>query len=122
MIVKLGTKCLLGLHKMWISHCIIIHQTITDNIIIEEMNDIRDEIEMIYYSNQYLGLVNSKKIRPIRLIELLSVSNIKGWLFNYYSITTDYQSYNCLNKRSIEYQNRIRRDALTTDITFRNWI
>ena len=86
------------------------------------MNNIRDEIEIIQYSNQYLELINSKKIRSIRLIESLSVLNIKCWLFNYYSITTDYQNYDHLNKRSIEYRNQIRRDALTVCIAFRNWI
>ena len=89
-LVKLGIKCRLDLHKMQTTQYIIIHQIITNNIIIEEMNNIRDEIEMIQYSNQYYELVNSKKIRPIRLTESLSVSNMKGWLFNFYSITTDY--------------------------------
>ena len=121
-LVKLGIKCVLGLYKIQIAHCIIIHQTTTNNVIIEEMNNIRDKIEMIQYSNQYCELVNRKKIRPIRLIELLSVSNMKGQLFNYYSITTNYQNYDYLNKRSIEYQNRIRRDVLTVDIAFRSWI
>ena len=46
-LIKLGIKCVLGLYKMWIIQYIIIHQTITNNVIIEEINDIRHKIEMI---------------------------------------------------------------------------
>ena len=98
MLVKLRIKHLLGLHKMWITCCIIIHQIITNDIIIEEINNVREEIEMIQYSYQYCELVNNKKIRLIRLTKLLSVSNMKSWLFNFYLITTDYQNYDYLNK------------------------
>ena len=86
------------------------------------MNDIRDGIEIILYFYQYYRLVNRKKIRPIRLNESLLVSSIKGWLFNFYFITTDYQNYDHLNKKSFEYKNWIRKDIMTVDIVFRNWI
>jgi len=53
---------------------------------------------MIQYSYQYCELVNNKKIRLIRLTKLSLVSNMKGWLFNFCLITTNYQNYNHLNK------------------------
>ena len=98
MLVKLGIKYLLGLHKMWITCCIIIHQITTNDIIIEEINNIREEIEMIQYSYQYYELINNKKIRLIRLTESLLVLNMKGWLLNFYLITINYQNYDYLNK------------------------
>ena len=46
-LAKLGLVCLLGLYKLQIMHCLIIHLISNDDTIVEEMNDIKPDIELI---------------------------------------------------------------------------
>ena len=44
---KLGIRYLLGLYNLWITDCAIIYQSMSDNAIIEEINDIKNKIKII---------------------------------------------------------------------------
>ena len=45
---------------------------------------------------------------------------MKEWLFNFYSLIGNYDSYNKINKRLFDYRNNMRKAAYTEDIMLRN--
>ena len=45
---------------------------------------------------------------PIIDVNNLQVPQMKGWLFNFYSLIDDYDSCNKINLRSLDYRNNAR--------------
>ena len=45
---------------------------------------------------------------------------MKGWLFSFYSLIDDFDQYNRINYRSLEYRDNIRDTASVEDIALRN--
>ena len=76
----------------------------------------------IIYTVEYSNLVESKTITGINDIQSLSTAKIKGWLFNYYSVSRDYQKYDVVNERSLGYLRRIRESTSCEDIEYQNSI
>ena len=67
-----------------------------------------------------MQLVSDNKILLITDIENMQVSKIKEWLFNFYSLTENYEKYDKINNRTLEYRDNIREVASVEDITLRN--
>ena len=94
----------------------------SDKTVVEELAELREEVSKVLFSEEYAQLVSDNKIFPITNIENMQVSKMKGWLFNFYSLTENYEKYNMINDRTLEYKDNIREAALVEDIALRNVI
>ena len=50
----------------------------------------------------------------------MQVSKMKGWLFNFYSLMENYEKYNKINDRTLEYRDNIREVTSVEDIALWN--
>ena len=80
----------------------------------------KDKINEAMLCDDYSLIVSKEKIAPITDINNLQVPQMKGWLFNFYSLIDDYDSYNKINERSLDNRNNIREAASAEDIALRN--
>ena len=80
----------------------------------------KDEIKGICLSKNYIRLVAAGRVKLIRNVKQLHMTKLKGWLFNFYSELGDFDGYDVINTRIIQYQNNIRKAASIDDIAFRN--
>ena len=88
------------LYKLWIIRCQIIYTLVSDGTNIEEKIDLRNEIRNILANN---------KIHIDFDLKRASTAQLKRWLFNFYSRNSNIEAYNNINKRTIEYRNKINR-------------
>jgi len=93
-----------------------------DETTFEELNNLQEEVNEIIYTAEYSDLVESKTITGINDIQSLSTAKIKGWLFNYYSVSGDYRKYDAVNERLLGYLRRIRESTSCEDIEYQNSI
>ena len=91
-----------------------------DETVVEEFLELKDEINKAILSDDYSLLVSKNKIAPITDIDKLQVPQMKGWLFNFYLLIDDFDRYDRINHRLLEYWDNIRDAALVEDIALRN--
>ena len=97
-ISKLIKGILIQFHDLWIARCQIIHTSISDRTHIEERIDLRNEIRKVTSSYRIQLDININKI---------TTAQVKGWLFEFYSKQGNIEAYNNINKRTLEYKNKI---------------
>ena len=107
---------------MWIQHCSIVHAKVLDETTFEELNKLREEVNKIKFTLEYRDLVDSKEIISINDLQSLLAAKIKGWLFNYYSVSGDFQKYDEVNERLRRYLWKVKESNSSEDITYRNLI
>ena len=71
-------------------------------------------------SDDYSLLVSENKIAPITDIDKLQVLQMKGWLFSFYLLIDDFDRYDRINYRLLEYWDNIRDAATVKDIVLKN--
>ena len=98
----------------------IIHANASDDTVVEEFSVLKEKINKAMLSDYYSLLVSEEKIAPIIDANNLRVLQMKGCLFNLYSLIDDCDSYNNINERSLEHRNNIREAASAEDIALRN--
>ena len=91
-------------------------------MVVEEFLELKDEINKAILSDDYFLLVSENKIVPIFDINKLQVSQMKGQLFSFYSLIDNFDRYDRINHRSLEYQDNIRDAASVEDIVLRNYM
>ena len=105
---------------MWIQRYLIIHAKVSDKTVVEEFLELKNEISKAMLSEEYSELVSEKKIMLVEEIDKLQVSQMKGWLFNFYSLTDNFEQYDRINDQTLGYQNNIRDVTSVNDIALRN--
>ena len=75
---KLGKMLLTFLHKLWICRCSVIHTKVSSETVIKKISNLREEIEEILESTEYLRLLKEKKINPPKRVATIIASQIKG--------------------------------------------
>ena len=65
-------------------------------------------------------LIKEEKILSLKDIHLQITSNLQGWLFQFYLLIDNYNSYDIVNKRTKEYKNNIIKALSVEDIENRN--
>ena len=58
-----------GLHQLWTTRCIIIHQTTLEEIAIEELLDLKEEIKDIQRMNDYYSMLQQYNLQYIANID-----------------------------------------------------
>ena len=89
-------------------------------MVVEEFLELKDKINEVLLSDDYSLLVSENKIAPITDINKLQVLQMKGWLFSFYSLIDDFDWYDRINHRSLEYQDNIRDAVSVENIALRN--
>ena len=100
----------------------VIHAKVSDKTVVDEFFALKDKINEVMLFDNYSLLVSEEKIAPIIDVNNLQVLQMKGWLFNFYSLIDDYDSYDKINERLLDYRNNIREAASAEDILLRNSI
>ena len=72
-------------------------------MVVEEFLELKDEINKAILSDDYSLLISENKITSITDINKLQVLQMKGWLFSFYSLIDDFNQYDRINYRSLEY-------------------
>ena len=85
-------------------------------MVVEEFSELKDEINEVILLDDYSLLVSENKIAPITNIEKLQVPRMKGWLFSFYSLIDDFNQYDRINYRLLEYQDNIRDIVSVEDL------
>ena len=120
--MRLIKLLVIQLHQLWIQHYSIVHTKVSDEMMFEELEELQEEVNEIKFTLEYQLLIDSKEITSINNLNSLSAAKIKGWLFNFYSVSGDYQKYNAINRRLINYLYKIRESTSYEDIEYRNSI
>ena len=84
--------------------------------------ELREEVESIRLSTKYELLVETKQVEAIGGVDTLSAIKIRGWLFNFYSIIGDYDSYENINNRTRSYLGKVKNSVTSKEINYRNLI
>ena len=121
-ISKICRQCILGLHRLWIARCNFIYMRSSEALMIEELTDLRSELDSLRYTELFQEFLESEDITFPKDINKVSAMVIKGWLFQFYIQMGDIESYEKINKTSILYKNNVMRDSSGFDITIRNEI
>ena len=84
--------------------------------------ELREEVESIRLSTEYKSLIETKQVEDIGRVDMLSATKIRGWLFNFYSIIGDYNSYENINNRMRSYLGKVKNLVTSEEINYRNLI
>lgn len=94
----------------------------SDETTFEELDELCEEVNEIKFTSEHRLLVDRKEITSINDLQPLLPARIKGWLFNYYSVSVDYQKNDAINRRSINYLHKIKESTSCDYIAHRNSI
>ena len=72
-----------------------------------------NEIRKIIHTSNTIGLESLQETSVVRL---------KGWLFSYYTSINDIKAYNKINKRALEFHDRISLQIIDKGIELREQI
>ena len=97
-ISKLIKGLLIQFYDLQITRYQIIHTSISDRTHIEERIDLHNKIRRVTSSYRIQLDININKMTTVQL---------KGWLFEFYSKQGNIEVYNNINKRTLEYRNKI---------------
>ena len=100
----------------------MIHSIVTDEAAFEELVELSKEVESIRLSTKYKSLVETKQVEAIGRVDMLSAMKIKGWLFNFYAFMQDKDSYDQINKMSLDYMHRLNHQCSASDIKFHSFL
>ena len=93
--------------------------TSSNGVTAEEILDLQDEIIDIQQSTNYFEIIASNNINHLMDLTSLSAATMKGWLFNYYSIIENYNKYDKINRRGLQYKAKVCRDSSSNDLSYR---
>ena len=74
------------LHRLWIQRYLVIHARVSDETAVDELYALTDEINEAMLSNDYSLLVSEENIAPMIDVNNSQVLQMKGQLFNFYSL------------------------------------
>ena len=86
---------------------------------VDDLDELREEVREVLLSEECVQLVSDNKISPINDVENMQLSIMKGWLFNFYSLTENYEKYDKINYRTLEHRYNIIDVASVEDIALR---
>ena len=92
----------------------------SEEVEIEEYQDLLDELNKALTSESSRRLIEEEAINALPGRNKLSVQQIRGWLFSFYSASDNYQSYNRVNRNSIRLKELIERVISLDDIELCN--
>ena len=95
---KIIRNLLLNLYKLQIESCRIVNINLCEGAEIKEKVILVNEIREIIHTSNTISLES---------LQAMSVGQLKGWLFLRYTSVNDIKAYNKINKRALEFCNRI---------------
>ena len=95
------------------------HATSSDRVAAEEILDLQDEIIDIQQSTDYFKIITSNNIDHLTNLTPLSAATMKGWLFDYYVAIENYNKYDKINRRGLQYKAKVCRDSSSNDLSYR---
>ena len=111
LISKIIKLVLTTLHLLWIKRCEIVHCTLDGETNINDVLDLRAEVNEILNDPDYNPFLPSSmlEINP----EKMDASELRAWLFETYTICKDKEAYTALNEKvqsSYNFSQSILRD------------
>ena len=92
------------LYILQIIRCKLIHTKIADEVEVKEFQDLKQEFELIIESEVCSLLIEVGKIKALTNSMKVTVTQMRGWLFQFYSEVEDYESYDFLNKNTMNFK------------------